>query len=690
MLMQRKGYKKYMTVKKGLAGSCCAAAVLLCTGCREIEDIREVTANETEETQNFTETIDLENPDNNLDQNSQQEILLPMKTLDGQWGYINLEEEMVIFPQYDEAGAFTEEGYAYVRIGNTAGYIDKTGEWVIGPKYINDYFQFEKISNLFVNKEAIVRAGLEALSPQIVQICGMFGTVGMDGTVQIPFQYQSLEPISGTEDRMIFSVLDESTNTETSESKLYGMVDEMGREIVPAEYQFIDSKMVADRIAFKKDNLCGYFDKDGKVIIEPIYNFPVGFLECGVIVQKKGEEYCILDSNGNEIQPIPFSNYVNTFCEWEEEKKEDFEEIYFLYDMEGKVRIYNATRKELLPDSYDEMNNTMVGIDFLVMRKAEKCGVVNYRGEVMIEFEYKGIFLPDKEGAILVRNLDDKWGMLNLEGDTLIDFQYDDVWPYDYNYPDLAMVEKQGKYGYCDREGKLVIPTKYQFPMIEIEEIPQILAEKLKEQSTSNREVALLMCMDNNLLSIYDQDYRLLYETKDAQFELDSIETMNKEEEEAFLMEILDEMLQKVGISVSQEELKELGNEWNEMKPAEYKNYVLVSDDLGNQIYCDGETQLYGLMNAEHEIIVKPVYDNMSLSDISGIYITAKQEEDYTHGVICITDGNIFEIPPVYDTVKVQENEVIVCVKKETSILRNRYGEWIVSSVEDKSIDNWE
>ena len=52
----------------------------------------------------------------------------------GKWGFIDTKGEMVISPQFDEAGKFSE-GLAAVFNQCRWGYIDKTGAFVIKPQF---------------------------------------------------------------------------------------------------------------------------------------------------------------------------------------------------------------------------------------------------------------------------------------------------------------------------------------------------------------------------------------------------------------------------------------------------------------------------------------------------------------------------------------------------------------------------
>ena len=55
------------------------------------------------------------------------------------WGYINGKGEIVIPPRFGDAGEFSANGLARVKVGEKYGFINKKGEEVIPPRFDETY-----------------------------------------------------------------------------------------------------------------------------------------------------------------------------------------------------------------------------------------------------------------------------------------------------------------------------------------------------------------------------------------------------------------------------------------------------------------------------------------------------------------------------------------------------------------------
>jgi len=95
--------------------------------------------------------------------------------LSGKWGYIDRTGRIVINPQFEEAGDFSE-GLARVKTGGKWGYVDRTGRFLINP-------QFEEAGDF---SQGLAR----------VKLGGKWGYVDRRGEVIIPPQFSEASDFS--------------------------------------------------------------------------------------------------------------------------------------------------------------------------------------------------------------------------------------------------------------------------------------------------------------------------------------------------------------------------------------------------------------------------------------------------------------------------------------------------------------
>ncbi len=85
-----------------------------------------------------------------------------------------------------------------------------------------------------------------------------------------------------------------------------------------------------------------------------------------------------------------------------------------------------------------------------------KCGFKR-GGKIVIKAEYD--FVDDFFGDLAIVSKNDKYGYINKQGKVIIPLQYD--FRLGTFHDGLAYVKKDGKYGFIDKNGKIIIPLKY-------------------------------------------------------------------------------------------------------------------------------------------------------------------------------------------------------------------------------------
>jgi hypothetical protein len=196
---------------------------------------------------------------------------------DGKYGYIDKIGRMVIPPQYDDAGKYSE-GLAAVRVylvisgqhSGKWGYIDKTGQMVIPPQYYWAYNFSE---------------GLAAVEVQMDK----WGFIDQTGKMVIPPQYSYVFLNSGFSEGL----------AAVRVSDRWGYIDKTGQMVVPTQYGGADA-FSEGLAAVYTGGKRGYIDKTGKMVIPPQYTGAEEFSE-GLAAVRVGDKSGYIDKTGKYV-----------------------------------------------------------------------------------------------------------------------------------------------------------------------------------------------------------------------------------------------------------------------------------------------------------------------------------------------------------------------------------------------------
>ena len=216
-----------------------------------------------------------------------------------------------------------------------------------------------------------------------------WGAIDKKGKVVIPLEYDGLSNFK--EGVALFK---NKVNDET----LIGLIDKNGKIIVPATY--VDAGSFVNGlcpVATKDPSgvgilnmLWGYINNNGEIIIPINYNYADDFNEDLACV-KKGEKYGYINNKGETIIPFnydganPFSEKLAIVEKGEKEMVIDKkgEVVYVLPDNQAfpLLPLYNSGLvpvKKLFGDSWWDDENI-------------RCGYLNTKGEVAIDFNYDDV-----------------------------------------------------------------------------------------------------------------------------------------------------------------------------------------------------------------------------------------------------------------------------------------------------------
>lgn len=254
---------------------------------------------------------------------------------------------------------------------------------------------------------------------------GRYGYVSKTGEEIVPCRYDRARDFENGFARVgIENGVDEDGTTIYQ----YGYINEKGEEVVPCRYDSADDfkygfAKVGIENGIDEDGatiyLYGYVNEKGKEVVPCIYDFVSILEESKLIEVEKDDTVWLLDMDGKEILPDKFE-YI-----WEE------------LGTTGLIHITNLNGKD---------------------------GCINRQGEEIIPAIYHGITYVEEKNLICVRMVgtnNEQYGLLDIQGREIVPLQDAYMDYHEISDLDLLRIQRDGKYGYVDCEGNIVIPTIY-------------------------------------------------------------------------------------------------------------------------------------------------------------------------------------------------------------------------------------
>ncbi|MBW4616667.1 MAG: WG repeat-containing protein [Desmonostoc vinosum HA7617-LM4] len=310
------------------------------------------------------------------------------------YAYVNQAAQLVVQPQFDYAGKFSE-GFAPVRVNNKWGFINLQGQISISP-------QFDKVgesSSFHIDDDWLSSSFSEGLVG--VKLNGKWGFINQSGKLVIPYQYDKVQQFSG-------GIATVKVNG------LWGAINPEGKWIQPVFYksrfELADTFSIQffQGIATFRDpktyRVTSYRDKSGLVVGD--FNNPPK------LAKEFQEELAIIKvplwakQQGRDVTPVVATS-----------------EYDFGYSAAEKCGFQNKQGKAVIEPQFDGCQGFSQGL--AAVRVDEKWGYINRTGKFIIspQFDYADSFIEER--ALVVSN--GKIGFINTTGKIVIkpEFQID-------------------------------------------------------------------------------------------------------------------------------------------------------------------------------------------------------------------------------------------------------------------------
>ena len=296
---------------------------------------------------------------------------------------------------------------------------------------------------------------------------GKYGIIDFTGTEILPCEYDEITALKGV-----------TGNFLVVKNGSLGLVNEKGQTIIKPEYKNIltlKEGYKSEYIIINSENKYGVISTSGEVIIEPIYESVKYIENSKMFAVKQNNTWKLLDTQENKV--IIDGQYSDIV----EAKSENI----VVVNKEGKFGLVDKDNKEKISPQYEDLKYAFS--IYYIAKKDGKYGVVDLDNKIIVNFEYinmtyidnGGFIEADKTGTetvIFDNNLGQKItgivSELNTESGyfkiyTNNEYKYYNFKLEEKNSADLLtsntlfLSKKDGKYGYVDKSGKVIVDYIY-------------------------------------------------------------------------------------------------------------------------------------------------------------------------------------------------------------------------------------
>ncbi len=338
------------------------------------------------------------------------------------FGYINKSGAIVIEPQFEKAGDFSN-GYAAAYKDDKWGYIDMSGKWVIEPTY-------DKVKEFNSGYALVLKDD-------------QWNYISPTGTVlSTPVQEKYYD-------------FDENGVAFYRVEKKLGLMGTDGKVFLEPTYDAI-KPFVNGYARVKNGDMWGMISKTGSVFI-PIEYTELSDYSSKAIWARKGESFGIID-NGT------FKSVANADKIWDFTNDSDL-----TYARSNKkIGFINTKGEWAVPPTFDKaraFNNGLAPVS-----KGKEWGYINEKGEQVIPFSFRDAetFSDDKLAPVKEKKL---WGFIDTSGKMVIPAEYEitaggfSIFSKNNlkGFKDgIARVKKAKEWGFIDKTGKPIGGRWYQ------------------------------------------------------------------------------------------------------------------------------------------------------------------------------------------------------------------------------------
>ena len=284
------------------------------------------------------------------------------------------------------------------------GIIDSTGNTVIEPMYQEMIIVLNNRKDVFL------------CTYDVNEETGEYKTKAINRkNEEIYTNYDKIEPLENYDSNG--NAWYEKDILKVQKDGKYGLIDIDGKEILSLDYEKIETlKGLENSILVTKNGKIGLVNKSGATIINAEYSK----------IQKFDEDYTKGYITINQENKYGLVSYAGSTIL--ENKYEKIHAIYgennFVISENGKQVVINSKGEKVLTDGFDKIKQ--INSDGVVFVKDKKYGFMDFEKKVLIKPEYQD--LKELNAGVLKAKKDNKYGIIDLENKEKLKFKYSDLY----------------------------------------------------------------------------------------------------------------------------------------------------------------------------------------------------------------------------------------------------------------------
>lgn len=383
----------------------------------------------------------------------------------GKWGVIDNNGNKVIDFSYDEIIVIPNNKKPVFVC--TYDVQDATGEYKTrvlnekGEEILKGYDNVEAIDNYDSKQNIWFEDNLLR-----VKKSGKYGMINFEGKVVLECEYDSIYALKGVIENIV-----------VEKDGRVGLVNSKGQTIINNEYskiQVLKEGYKSEYLVTNTEGKYGTVSTSGTKVLEPIYD-EIKYINSNEAYSVKlNGELQLVNNKGETLQKSEGEEYIYS-------KGENV-----IVSKDGKAGIEKLTGETVIPYDYEELKYAFS--IYYMAKKDGKYGVININNEIVKDFEYinmycieEGSFIvadkTETETIILDSNLSQKLSgiisEINIAKGYIKMYTSNEYKYYNFKFEEkknteilsqntLFLSKKDGKYGYTDKAGNVVVNYIYE------------------------------------------------------------------------------------------------------------------------------------------------------------------------------------------------------------------------------------